>query len=150
MPYDKQYSDVHGTPIAPMQKVCVVHTGPFHEQIGVVVTIDESMREAGGPIAVYMRHAPQELFIVANGPGEIEAVKDAEKGMPRPDQAEWCPRTIYFEPQDLAVLEQRASPVLIGEERNPGPQIYLMTNKKKVPKGKASSPQHEHLELNLQ
>jgi hypothetical protein len=133
-----------------MQKVCVVHTGPFHEQIGVVVTIDESMHEAGGPIAVYMRHAPEELFLVENSPGEIQAVKDAERGIPYPSKAVWCPRTIYFDPQDIAVLVNVASPVLVGTRRNPEPQTYLKTGTKRVHKDKKVSPTHEHLELNLQ
>ncbi len=143
----KEYSDVEGNLIFRNCHVMVVNSR-FQGQEGVVVTFDEGMTPIGGPVIVYMRHAPNELFMID---GKCIVTPQARIGMPAKDDHLFNPLAIAFDGEsDLLVLAIEAPEVLVGKKQ---PAINFIaagisrSSKSKAPKPAPIVPTHKQLDL---
>lgn len=113
--------DFRGIPIKPLCHVSI-RTEGFANQEGVVVGFDKSMIPAGGPIIVYLRKAPDSLFI---HDGKCFVKEEHRIGMPAIEDADFNPLAIAFEGSDLSVIGGLAPMDLIGQIQQRKCQLTL-------------------------
>ena len=105
-----EYMDVQDRSLKRFCHVQIIE-GHFRRQEGVVVTFDKHQPKEEGSVVVYMRNAPDDLFMID---GQCVVRKEHRSGIPPESEWQWNPLAISFDGNNLQIIGEVAPSEMIG------------------------------------